>query len=91
MTIKIPKISTIVAVCSLLAFAGTGYGWIKTSTRNAVEREIYQAKITALETENKNQQNEINELKTNISVVGANLVLLLEHFHITPAKASDAR
>jgi hypothetical protein len=85
--IKIPKISTIIAVCSLLAFLGTGYGWISTSARNSIEKEMMRTEIANLKQENKAQQDEIDDLQTGIDVTNSNLELLLRHFGIQPATA----
>ena len=89
MTIKVPKLSTLVAIISILTALGAGYGWMKTSARNSVEREMYQAKITALEIENKDQQDEIDELKTSLAIYDSNVQLLLRHFGIEPARAKE--
>ena len=87
--IKLPKIGTIVAVCSILAFLGTGYGWIKSEARSSIEKEMMRTEISALKLENEKQQNEINELKTGVNVVNSNLSLLLQHFGIKPATAKE--
>ena len=87
MTIKVPKISTIVAGISILTALGVGYGWMKTSARNSVEKEMMRTEISALKLENKDQQDEINLLKTSVSVFGSNVELLLRHFGIEPARA----
>jgi cell division protein FtsB len=85
----IPKISTIVAICSILAFLGTGYGWIRSSVKAQVEREQLELSIQTLKTENKDQQDEIDELKSGVRVVNANLELLLTHFGITPTRTTE--
>jgi hypothetical protein len=46
--------------------------------------------IQILKTENKSQQDEIDELKSGVRVVNANLELLLTHFGITPTRTTEA-